>query len=217
MPIFSHKERSFSQKNLCSHVIFSTLFMKNPLLSWIYLVKNVNSVKTTIYYGPTGQKSAFFPDLSRKKRYSHSHMLSKKHPFCKNLLLCPDIVKKRPFSQQHRFFSFHFLKFSMTNPCCHAHSWSKKRQFCHNYTAKKVNRTPFFPIFHEKINAPMPIFCWKNIHYPKTTLLSCPYFVKKTFILPKIRCSHVIFFKIFMKNPPLSNLYLSKKRQFCQN
>ena len=41
----------------------------------------------------------------------------------------------------------------------------------------------------------MPVFCKKN------TLLSCSYFVKKTSILSKARCSHVIFFKFSWKTP----------------
>ena len=51
---------------------------------------------------------------------------------------------------------------------CHVHIWSIKCQFCQNYTilwAKKVNKMPFFPIFHEKINALMPMF------YPKSFIL----------------------------------------------
>ena len=72
---------------------------------------------------------------------------------------------------------------------------------------------PFFPIFHEKITTLMSIFCQKNLL--KNTLFSCPYFVKKTSILSKTQCSHVILFKFFMKNPILSCPYLLKKRQFC--
>ena len=63
----------------------------------------------------------------------------------------------------------------------------------------------------------MPICCQKNVHSLKNTMLSCPYFVKKTSILSKSWFSDVIFFKFFMKNPKLSCPYLVKKKhQFSQ-
>ena len=73
----------------------------------------------------------------------------------------------------------------------------EKRKFCQNYTIlwdKNVNKMHFFPIYHEKISAPMPIFCQKktsilykhnafmpifcqqNVHSFKNTLLSCHIF-----------------------------------------
>ena len=74
------------------------------------------------------------------------------------------------------------------------------RPFCRNYTvlwAIKVNKIPFFPISHEKNNALMHLFCKKR-EFSKNTKVSCPYFVKKTSILSKTLCSHVIY---FMKTP----------------
>ena len=40
---------------------------------------------------------------------------------------------------------------------------------------------------------------------------------KKSSILSKTRCSHVIFFNFFMKNPCCHTHIWSKKHQFCQN
>ena len=57
----------------------------------------------------------------------------------------------------------------------------------------------------------------KNFHSLKNTLFWCPYFVKKTSILTKTHCSHVIFFEYSMENPLLPCPYLVKKSQFCQN
>ena len=98
---------------------------------------------------------------------------------------------------------------------------SKKRLFCQNYTlllswVKKVNKMSFFSDFSRKISARMPMYCRKNVHSLKITMLSFPYFVKKTFILSKTRCSPVLFFDIIMKNPMLSCPYFVKKRQICQ-
>ena len=112
-----------------------------------------------------------------------------------------------------------FFKFVMKNPLLSCTYLVKKRRFCQNYTilwAKRVNRIPFFSDFswknlHEKITALLSIFCQKNLFSLKNTLFSCPYFMKKTSILSKTRCSHVIIFKFFMKNPILSVPYLFKK------
>ena len=52
--------------------------------------------------------------------------------------------------------------------------------------------------FSKKHTALKSIFCQKNVHSLKNTVLLCH------------------FFKIFMKNPLLSRPYLVKKRQFSQ-
>ena len=52
--------------------------------------------------------------------------------------------------------------------------------------------------FSKKHTALKSIFCQKNVHALKNTVLLCH------------------FFKIFMKNPLLSRPYLVKKRQFSQ-
>ena len=112
-------------------------------------------------------------------------------------------------------------KFFMKNPllsCLHIFSQknvcSVKTTLYYYHGSKKSIRCPFFPIFHE--NARMPMYCRKNVHSLKNTMLSFPYFVKKTFILSKTRCSPVFFFDIIMKNPLLSCPYFVKKRQICQ-
>ena len=59
----------------------------------------------------------------------------------------------------------------------------------------------------------MPIFCPLS----KNTLLSCPYFVKKTSTFSKTRCSHVIFSNFSWKSPCCHAHIRSKKRHICQN
>ena len=82
--------------------------------------------------------------------------------------------------------------FSGKYPCCHADIWSKLRQFCQYYTilwSKKVSRTPFLPIIHEK------------------SMLTCPYFGKKRPFSKKTRCTHAEIFSKnvnFLKNTALS-------------
>ena len=63
----------------------------------------------------------------------------------------------------------------------------------------------------------MPIFCQKNAKCLKNTLFSCPCFVKKTSILSKTRCSHVIFFKFFMeKSLPVMPIFSQKNVNFVK-
>ena len=129
----------------------------------------------------------------------------------------PILSKKRPFSQKH--CALMSIKKNMKNPLLSCPYLIKKRQFCQNNTilwAKEVSMMPFFfrfltkkssllcPYFvkkrpfSKKHNALKSIFCQKNVHSLKNTVLLCH------------------FFKIFMKNPLLSRPYLVKKRQFSQ-
>ena len=93
--------------------------------------------------------------------------------------------------------------------------FDQKRQFYQNYTilwAKKVNIMPIFSRFLiEKSSLSCPYFV-KNVHSPKSTLLSSLDFVKKNGHALKntVLLSH--FFKFFMTNPLLSRPYLVKKR-----
>ena len=129
--------------------------------------KNVNSVKTILYYGQKESIECPFFRFSTKNRCSHGHFLSKNGPFCEKHIAHAHILsKKRPFPKHNAFMSF-FFKFSK-NPCFHAQDRSTKRQFYKNYTllwSKKVNRIPLFSEFSRKN------YC------------SRPYLVKKTSIL----------------------------------
>ena len=81
------------------------------------------------------------------------------------------------------------------------------------FGSKKLIGCPSFLIFHGKIIALIStahIFS-KNRQFSKNHLFLCPYYVKKTSILTKKSCSHIIFIKIFIKNSLRSYLYLVKK------
>ena len=56
---------------------------------------------------------------------------------------------------------------------------------------------PFFSDFSPKNHCSRAHILSKKVHSLKIKLLSCPYFVRKTSILSKTQCSHVIFFQIF--------------------
>ena len=58
----------------------------------------------------------------------------------------------------------------------------------------------YFQMFFEKIKGLMPIFCQKIIYALKTHFSYVSYFVKKTSILTKTHCSHIIFSNFEWKN-----------------
>ena len=115
-PYFVEKTSILSE-TLCSYVNFFKIFIKNPLLSCPYLIKNINSNKVHYNMSQKSQYDAhFFRFLTEKSSLS-----------------CPYFVKKRPFSKKHaalksRFCQknghslkntvllCHFFKIFMTNP-----------------------------------------------------------------------------------------------------
>ena len=91
--------------------------------------------------------------ISHKKSVLSFPFFVKKRPFSENkLLLCQYWGKKHQFFQKQGDLILFVFNFSRKTRCCHVHIWSKKRQFCQNYTillAKKVNRMPFLSDFHK--------------------------------------------------------------------
>ena len=76
------RKTSIFSKTLCSHVNFFKIFIKNPLLPCLYLVKkNINSVKALLYFWPKSQQDALFSDFSSKNNCFHADILSKKRLF----------------------------------------------------------------------------------------------------------------------------------------
>ena len=88
MPIFEQNYVK-SVKTLGARAIFFKIFNeKTP--SFIHMVgqKNVNSVKTTLFYGPKKSiGSPYFPTFHEKKYCSHAHILSKNVHSLKNTVL----------------------------------------------------------------------------------------------------------------------------------
>ena len=147
---------------------FFKFFMKNSCCRAHDWSKNVNSVTTTLYFGP--KKSIWCPfflfltknlllyvnilskNVHSLKRYSsHLHVLSKKM-----LLSCPYFVKKRPFSQKHCALKYFFFKFLYKKPPAVIPIFGPKNVNSvknTHYGPKKSIGCHFFPFFHEKITA----------------------------------------------------------------
>ena len=203
-------------KTNCSHIIFIKLFIKNSLRSYLYLVKKTSILSKLHIMTKKVNRMSFFSDISRKKFALMPIYFQKKRPFSKKTLLHAHILsKKRPFFQKRCALMSIFSKILSKTPCGHAHIWSKT-SILSKYTiiwAKKVNMMPFFSDFSRK-NYRSHV---KNVHSPKSTLLSSLVFVKKTAILSKTLCSYDIFSTFSWQTPCFQDLIWSKKRQYCQN
>ena len=132
------------------------------------------------------------------------------------LFSCPYFVQKTSILSKKTVLSSHFFQLLHVKPNAVMPIFGQNNvNSCTTtlyYGPKKSIGCPLFSIFHEKINALMLLFCQKNVHSLKKTLLLRPYFSKKgTSTISKTLCSHVIFFKFFMKIPLLSDPYLFKK------
>ena len=85
-------------------------------------------------------------------------------------------------------------------------------QFCqHSHGPKKSIRCSFFPIFHEKLIALMPIFFQKKRPFSKKHNVLIPIFNHKIVHSLKNTVLSCHFFNFFSKNQLLLCLYLVKK------
>ena len=133
MPIFC-QTTSFLSKTHCYHFIF--FFFKfstrnPPAVMAIFGQKAVNSVKSTLFYGPKKvNRTPFFSIFLRRNQCSHAHSLS--CPISKKtVFLCPYFVQK-PHSLRNTVLLCHLTKLFMKTPCSHYHISSKKHHFCQN-------------------------------------------------------------------------------------
>ena len=134
MPIFFNKT-SILSKPWCYHDIFY-IFLKNPLLSCPYFIKNVNSVKTKSIGCP------FFPIFHDNVNAFKPILCQKNVPSLKNTLLLPIFVQRNV----HSLKNIMIIKIYRKKPPAVMPIFRQKRQLCRNYTklwAKKVSRMPF--------------------------------------------------------------------------
>ena len=110
------------------------------------------------------------------------------------MLSCPYFLKKTSILSKKLCFTVTFFRFFLKFPLCHAHIWSEsilsKLQYSMGQKVKK--KSIFFFDFSRKNRYPHTHICHKIVHSLKTPL-SCPYFVKKTFILSNTQFFHSIF------------------------
>ena len=113
MPIFSQKNIHSLSKTHFFHVFFFKIFMKTPMLSCPYLVKQTSILsKVRFIMGQKSQQDAFFSDFSRKKEQQLvcQYFVENVGTFSKNTLFFhPYFVNKRLFSQIFMYFVFQFV------------------------------------------------------------------------------------------------------------
>ena len=128
----------------------------------IFGQNNVNSVKTTLYYGPKKSIGCpFFFQFFTKKSLLPYFVKKKVHSLKNTLLLCPYFVKKLSILSK-TMLPCHFFQIFHEKPPAVMPIFGQKNvnsvKITLYYGPKKSIGCPFFPIFHEKISALMPIF-----------------------------------------------------------
>ena len=115
------KKRPFSRKYCALMSFFQKVFMINMPLSYPCLVENVNSVKITLYYGPQESIGCHFP-IFLEKISAHMPIFRQKNVHSLKITVpsCPNLVRKRPFSQKNCVIMSFFSNFSQKIPCSHA-------------------------------------------------------------------------------------------------
>ena len=189
----------FVQKNVHSlkNTVFSCPFFrynnpKNPCCHAHIWSKNLKPVKNTLYYAPKSQGeqiniilaifhvkiSALMPMFCQKNVHSLKNIVLSFLYFVK----ITSILSKTQYS--HVILSNFFMK----NPFLSSLYFVKninsvKKTLYYLLWVKKVSKMTFFSDFSQQFYYPMAIYCQKNVHSLKCTMLSFPYFVKKTSIL----------------------------------
>ena len=106
---------------------FSKFFIKTQYSHAHIWSKNVNSVKTTLFYGHKSQKDALFVPLFHEKITALMLIFYQKYVYSlKTHCSYTDISQKNVHSLKNTVLScVFFFKFFIKNSCCRAHDWSK--------------------------------------------------------------------------------------------
>ena len=205
MSIFRPKTSILTKTHFSHIIFFRTFYEKSPAAMPLFGKKGQFCKSYIILWQ---KKSIGCPFLQNfhKNYCPNAHVVSKRRPISKKYIaLMPIFCRKNVHSLRSNVLMSLFLAFTINTPCCHAHIWSKNRQFCQNYIIlwiKKVNRMLFFfPIFHGKVASLMPIFCQESVHSQKNPLLSSPYFIKKRPFSQK-HCALMSVFQNFYEKLP---------------
>ena len=134
----------------------------------IFGQKNVNSVKTTLYYGPKKSTGCpFFPILHEKINALMPIFCQKNvHSLKNHAALIPIFCQKNFNPLKNTVLSCIFFQIFHEKPPAVMPIFGQKNVNSVKtklyYGPKKSIGCPFSPIFHQKITAPVPIFCQKK-------------------------------------------------------
>ena len=133
MPIFCRKNVHSFRNNVLLCQFFQN-FHQKPLLSCPYLIKNVNSIKTTLYYEPKKSIGCPFFPISHGKIIALMPIFCKKRPFSKkHAALKSRFCQKNGHSLKNTVLLCHFFKNFMKNLLLSRPYLVKKRQFSQKY------------------------------------------------------------------------------------
>ena len=105
------KKKSILSKTQCSHVIFFNFLWKIPYCHAHIWSKNVNSVKTALYYGPTKSIGCPFFPICHEKITALMPIFGQKnvHSLEKHTALMPIFCQKNVHSLKNTVLSCHFF------------------------------------------------------------------------------------------------------------
>ena len=185
MPIFCRKNvhsfrntalmsrfSKFSSKTPCCH---AHIWSKTSILSKLHYIMSQKSQYDALFFPISqGKIIAFMPIFCKKRPFSKKHAALKSR-FC----------QKNGHSVKNTVLLCHFFKFFMTNPLLSTPYLVKKTLILSkwHYDIGRKRQYPFFPDFSLKSNNFHAHILSEKYPLSKNTLLSCPYFVRKTSIL----------------------------------
>ena len=121
--------------------------------------------------------------------------------------------KKHSFSQKQIALISFLSNFLLKTPCVHTYIWSKKRQFCQNYTLwpRKWIGCPFFGYLTKQICSNAHIFSTKKKRpFSNKTLLHAHILSKKRPFFQK-RCALMSIFSKFSSKTPCCHAHIWSK------
>ena len=136
MLIFCRKNVHFLKNTVLSCHFFN-FYMKNPLLSCLYLIKkpSILSKLLILWIKEVNRMLFFFLPIFYGKITSLMPIFCQENVHCQKIQCSQvHILSKNVQSLKNTVLWCQFLKFFTKTPCCQAHIWLKKRQFCQNYT-----------------------------------------------------------------------------------
>ena len=184
MPIFCHKNvHSLTNTGLWCH-FFHNFHEKPPVIMPIFGQKSVNSAETRLYYGP--KKSIWCTIFSWLHFANITLILLNPHRFFAYIHKNTSAISKLRCSHVNCFKIFMKIPQRL---CIYLFLQTRFLSKLHYIMGKKVNRMPFFRFLTKKLllilstrrpfskkDTDLHIFCQKNVHSLKNTVLSCHFF-----------------------------------------
>ena len=116
---YNIRKTSNLSKTRCAYVNFFKFFMKNPLLSYPYLVKKTSILSKLHYifsFAKKIRRMPFFPDFHKTCLLSGPYFIKKVHYLKTTLLSCAYFVKKTSILPKTDALMSFYFQFFLENP-----------------------------------------------------------------------------------------------------